>query len=115
MLVETPLSPRGFSIQQPYPKTQKAHEGLFVFLVVAVDPGSIPCKCKPTNSRYDPAEGCGKVLARAAASPPAAIFRILPNRSFGSIQCRISPRSSADYARAHLAQAVDVAHNRFAC
>ena len=32
----------GFSIQQPYPKTQKAHEGLFVFLVEAagIEPAS---------------------------------------------------------------------------
>ncbi len=50
-------------------------------MVVGADLGSIPCKCKPTNSRYGPAESYGKMRAPALPYSPTATFRILPNFS----------------------------------
>ncbi len=57
-------------------------------LVVAVDPGSSPSKCKPASTRYGPAEGCGKVLTPTPSPSPAATFRIFPNLSFAPNQGR---------------------------
>ena len=56
-------------------------------MVVGVDTGSIPCKGKPANTRYDPAKGCGKVLT------PTLIPRIFPIQRVGSIQNRIATHS----------------------
>jgi hypothetical protein len=52
-------------------------------LVVGADLGSIPFQWIPTNTRYAPSEGCGKVLTAATHFSPAAAFRILPILSFG--------------------------------
>lgn len=51
-------------------------------MVVGADPGSIPFKCKPASTRYDPAEGCGKVRTPTLTASPTANFRILPILSF---------------------------------
>jgi len=57
-------------------------------MVVAADPASMPSKCKPASTRYDPAEGCGKVLTPTPSPSPAATFRIFPNLSFAPNQGR---------------------------
>lgn len=62
---------------------------LCLVMVVGTDPRSIPSSWKHANTRSDPAEDCRKVLAPAAPSPPAAIFRIFPILSKGLIECRI--------------------------
>ena len=56
--------------------------------MVAVDPGSIPNSWEHANTRYDPAEGCGKVLTPTPSPSPAATFRIFPNLSFAPNQGR---------------------------
>ena len=52
------------------------------YLVVAVDPGSTLRKCTLANTRYDPAETCGKVLTPTPSPSQTAIFRIFPILSF---------------------------------
>lgn len=58
-------------------------------MVVAADPGSIACQWVPTNTRYEPAEGCGKVHTTVSRFSVFAIFRILPNLSYSPDQGRI--------------------------
>lgn len=58
-------------------------------MVVGADPGSIPRKCKPANTRYDTAESCEKVLTPVTPSPSTTIFRIYPILPVGSIHSRI--------------------------
>ena len=55
-------------------------------MVVAVDPGSIPCKCKPANTRWGTAEGSEKMLTAATPYSPTATFRIYPIWSCGRLQ-----------------------------
>ena len=67
--------------------------------MVAADPGSIPCKCKPANTHHGPAEGCGKALTPAAPSPPAAIFRIFLFLSFTPEQGRFTGMATSNKLR----------------
>ena len=59
-------------------------------MVVGADPGSIPGSGEHANTRYDPAEGCGKMLAPTRSSSTTATLRILPILSFASIRGRDS-------------------------
>ena len=68
-------------------------------LVVAVDPGSIPSKCKPASTRYDPAEGCGKVLTPTPSPSPSAIFRIFLFLSFTPEQGRFTGMATSNKLR----------------
>ena len=68
-------------------------------LVVAVDPGSIPCKCSPASTRYAPAEGCGKVLTPTPSPSPSAIFRIFLFLSFTPEQGRFTGMATSNKLR----------------
>ncbi len=68
-------------------------------VVVAVDPGSIPCKCSPASTRYAPAEGCGKVLTPTPSPSPSAIFRIFLFLSFTPEQGRFTGMATSNKLR----------------
>ena len=68
-------------------------------MVVAADPGSIPSKCKPASTRYDPAEGCGKVLTPTPSPSPSAIFRIFLILSFTPEQGRFTGMATSNKLR----------------
>ncbi len=72
---------------------------LDLVLVVAVDPGSIPCKCSPASTRYAPAEGCGKVLTPTPSPSPSAIFRIFLFLSFTPEQGRFTGMATSNKLR----------------
>ena len=65
-------------------------------LVVAVDPGSSPSKCKPASTRYGPAEGCAKVLTPTPSPSPSAIFRIFLILSFTPEQGRFTGMATSN-------------------
>ncbi len=68
-------------------------------MVVAADPGSMPSKCKPASTRYDPAEGCGKVLTPTPSPSPSAIFRIFLFLSFTPEQGRFTGMATSNKLR----------------
>ena len=68
-------------------------------MVVAAGLGSMPCKCKPANTYYDPAEGCGKVLTPTPSPSPSAIFRIFLILSFTPEQGRFTGMATSNKLR----------------
>ena len=67
--------------------------------MVAVDPGSIPNSWEHANTRYDPAEGCGKVLTPTPSPSPSAIFRIFLILSFTPEQGRFTGMATSNKLR----------------